>query len=84
MFVIKYNTAGGFTKENAHFYKPEDDSEVNIPYYDESEDSGFIKACRNCCLINLYLSSGMKRKCMISSIIFMAGHYHFIQQKMEV
>lgn len=46
MFIIKYNTAGGFTKENTHFYRPEDDRAVNIPYYDESEDSGFIKACR--------------------------------------
>lgn len=45
IFVIKYNTAGGFTKDTTHFYEPEDDSPVNIPYYDEAADESFVSAC---------------------------------------
>ena len=45
MYVIKYNSAGGFTKDNTKFYSPKDDSEINVPYYNESCDANFINAC---------------------------------------
>lgn len=45
MYVIKYNTAGGFTESNTQFYRAEDGSREEIPYYINSEAAGFAAAC---------------------------------------
>lgn len=45
MYVIKYNEAGGFTEADTRFYSPEDNSTIQVPYYNEAGDAGFIEAC---------------------------------------
>ena len=45
MYVIKYNEAGGFTEADTRFYSPEDNSRIQVPYYNEADDAGFIEAC---------------------------------------